>query len=119
MNLFFLRLQHTVCKESSRRSFFGAKSAILTLCVGLQKIFALRGERFAEQLFRNLDPAGTGFVIDEQIVGIIVALERGSFEEKVAFLWSFITEDGDQITREELKELIQVRLIFRSANLIA
>lgn len=74
-----------------------------------QAIFKLRGEWFAQQLFAYLDPGGTGWVADEDIVGVIMALEQGSFEEKVAFLWSLISHHGDYITREELKELLRVR----------
>ena len=68
----------------------------------------IKGEDFAERLFKALDCEKAGYITDEQLVDALLALKNGTFEEKIAFIWSFVAEQQDCITFKELQLLLKV-----------
>ena len=77
---------------------------------GVQVAMKIKGEDFAERLFRALDSSNRGVVTNEQLVDTLLALKNGTLEEKIAFIWSFVAEKWDFITRKEQQALLKVLL---------
>ena len=68
----------------------------------------IKGNDFAERLFKALDSSSAGVLTNEQLVDTLLALRNGTMEEKIAFIWSFVADRDDHITRKELQVLLKV-----------
>ena len=68
----------------------------------------IKGDDFAVRLFKALDSSSNGVLTNEQLVDMLLALRSGTMEEKIAFIWSFVAEREDHITRKELQILLKV-----------
>lgn len=68
----------------------------------------VKGEQYAERLFNALDKKATGTITTEQLLDTLLALKNGTVEEKIAFMWSYISSEKQCITRDELKLLLKV-----------
>lgn len=68
----------------------------------------VKGEQYAQRLFNALDEKSTGTITTDQLIDTLVALKNGTVEEKIAFIWSYISSEKQHITRDELKLLLKV-----------
>ena len=77
----------------------------------MQAVMNVKGEEFAERLFKALDAKAAGFVTSEQLVDTLIALKNGTVEEKIAFIWSFTAGREDCISRSELQSLLKAGIL--------
>ncbi|KAK9836556.1 hypothetical protein WJX74_003035 [Apatococcus lobatus] len=81
---------------------------------------AVRGEVFAEALFRKMDAGKRGFVSDEELVNAILTLHCDSLENRIAFTFELLDTDSmGALNRKSLASMLQVKLelLIRSIKL--
>ncbi len=88
------------------------------IMMAMQAIMDVRGNEFAERLFKALDAKCMGSVTSEQLVDTLLALKSGTVQEKIAFIWSFTASDEGHITRDELQALLRVSLSMQLRILV-
>lgn len=82
----------------------------------MQEALKIRGDDFAGRLFHALDVNDSGYITDEQFVDALLALNYGTLEDKIAFLWCILAKDSSCITRDELQQLLKVHLKTQSLS---
>ena len=76
----------------------------------MQVALDIRGETFAERLFHAIDTTNSGAVTAEQLVTALLALQNGTLEERIAFTFSVVADDTGQLTFEQLRDVLSVRV---------
>lgn len=70
-------------------------------------------DQFAEQVYKTFDTKSTGFIDFRQFLTTLSAQLKGSFEDKLKWLFGLYDADASgHITKEDLLHMITVRILI-------